>query len=152
MKMELGRRADYSIRAVLHLARNWGGPGRQKARAIAVGMGIPEKYIPQVLAALVRTGLVESVPGPEGGYRLAVDPGDITLLALIEAVDGPISSEECILRGGVCAWEDRCAVHETWASAQRALRARLGETTFAELAVGPASTGREPTGGPAPGR
>lgn len=135
MKMELGRRTDYSIRAVLHLARNWGGPGRQKARAIAVGMGIPEKYLPQVLAALVRTGLVESVPGPEGGYRLAVDPGDITLLALIEAVDGPISSEECILRGGGCARVDRCAVHDTWAEAQQAMRGRLADTRFDDLAA-----------------
>lgn len=152
MRMELGRRADYSVRAMLYLARHWGSPGRHKARAIATGMGIPEKYVPQVLAALVRTGLVDSEPGPDGGYRLAMSPGEITLLGVIEAVDGPISSEECILRGGTCAREDRCAVHETWASAQRALRARLGETTFAELAVGPASPGREPTGRPAPGR
>ncbi len=134
MKMELGRRADYSIRATLHLARSWDQPGRQKARAIASGTGIPVKYLPQVLAALVHTGLVESVPGPGGGYRLAFEPSRITLLGVIEGIDGPIASEECILRGGVCAWVDRCAVHDAWAEAQQAMRGRLAETTFDDLA------------------
>jgi Rrf2 family transcriptional regulator, iron-sulfur cluster assembly transcription factor len=135
MRMELGRRADYSVRAVLHLARHWESPGRQKAKEIAGAMGIPEKYIPQVLAALVRTGRVQSEPGPEGGYRLAIPPSQITLLDLIESIDGPIRSDQCILRGGVCAWADRCAIHETWASAQEALRSTLGDTTFADLAA-----------------
>lgn len=135
MRMELGRRADYSIRAILDLARSWETPGRRKAREIATEMGIPENYIPQVLAALVRTGLVDSEPGPEGGYRLAVDPGKISLLGLIESIDGPIASSECVLRGGVCSWGDRCAIHESWVSAQETLRERLRQTTFADLAA-----------------
>ncbi len=135
MRMQLGRQADYSIRAVLHLARRWGAPGRQKAKAIAADMAIPETYIPQVLAALVRTGMVDSAAGPDGGYRLALDPAEVTLLGVIEAIDGPISSSECILRGGACSWGDRCAIHESWAAAQEALRRRLAHTSFADLAA-----------------
>jgi Rrf2 family protein len=134
MRMQLGRKADYSIRAVLHLARHWATPGRRKGREIADDMGIPAKYLPQVMAALVRVGVVDSEPGPEGGYRLARPPADVNLLEMIESIEGPIESQECILRGGVCAWGDRCAIHETWAAAQDALRRRLGETTFADLA------------------
>jgi Rrf2 family transcriptional regulator, iron-sulfur cluster assembly transcription factor len=141
MRMQLGRRADYSVRAVLHLARHGGKPGRQKAKQISGAMGIPENYIPQVLAALVRTGTVESEPGPDGGYRLAVDPSRITLLQLIESIDGPVRSDECILRGGVCAWTNRCAIHETWSDAQDALRATLHDTTFADLTAARSDSG-----------
>lgn len=134
MRMRLGKRADYSVRAVLHLARH-DGDGRRKARQIAADMQIPANYLPQVLAELVRVGLVDSEPGPDGGYRLASSPTDVTLLEVIEAVEGPMTSEECVLRGGPCRWEDSCAVHGSWAEAQEALRARLRAVTFAELAA-----------------
>jgi Rrf2 family protein len=133
MRMQLGRKADYAIRAVLHLARHWGTPGRRKGRQIAEDMGIPANYLPQVMAELVRVGVVDSETGPDGGYRLARAPAEVNLLELIESIDGAIESRECILRGGVCAWGDRCAIHETWAAAQEALRQRLGQTTFADL-------------------
>ncbi|MFP5331989.1 MAG: RrF2 family transcriptional regulator [Acidimicrobiia bacterium] len=139
MHLQLGKRADYSVRAILHLAMHWDSPGRQKARVIAEAMDIPDKYLPQVLAALARVGLVSSEPGPDGGYRLATDPASLTLLDVIEAVEGPIVSVECVLRGGPCHWRDRCAVHETWSQAQDALRARLDRTTFADLAAVEAS-------------
>jgi Rrf2 family protein len=90
----------------------------------------------------VRAGLVESEAGPEGGYRLTSDPGDVSLLAVIEAVEGPLRSEECVLRGGPCHWENSCAIHEPWAGAQDAMRRRLEETTFAELVAADADLER----------
>ena len=135
MRLELGKRADYSVRAVLYLARHWGEPGRHKAKTIAAGVSIPEKYLPQVLATLVREGIVDSEPGPDGGYVLNGDPMKVTLLQVIEASEGPIVSTECVLRGGVCRRDDRCAVHNTWVEAQEALRARLQNTNFSQLAA-----------------
>lgn len=135
MRLELGKRADYSVRAVLYLARQWGEPGRRKSREISAAVDIPETYLPQVLATLVREGLVDSEPGPDGGYLLAVDPASVTLLRVIEASEGPIASSECVLRGGVCMKDDRCAVHDTWAQAQQALRQRLDQTNFSDLAT-----------------
>jgi Rrf2 family protein len=134
MHMSLGKRADYAVRAVLDLARHWEAPDRRKSRQIADEMDIPAKYLPQVLATLVRAGLVDSISGPDGGYRLAAAPDGITLLRVIEAVDGPLASTECVLRGGPCHWDHRCAIHEPWAEAQEALRRRLGAATFADLA------------------
>lgn len=134
MKMELGKRADYAVRAVLYLAVHW-GEGRQKARAIATSVSIPEKYLPQVMAPLVRAGIVDSGPGRDGGYVLASDPREVTLLRVIEASEGPIQSTECVLRGGVCRRDDMCAVHNTWVEAQSALRDRLDHTNFSQLAA-----------------
>lgn len=134
MQTRLGKRADYAIRAVLSLARTW-RPGQplKKARQIAGEMEIPEKYLPQVLAALVRGGLVESVTGPDGGYRLVDSPAQVTLLRVIEAVEGPLESTECVLRGGPCHWDGRCAIHEHWSGAQDAMRDHLDATTFASI-------------------
>jgi Rrf2 family protein len=134
MQMRLGKRTDYAVRAVLSLARTW-QPGQplRKARQIAAEMAIPEKYLPQVLAALVRGGLVESVTGPDGGYRLSASPDRVSLLQVVEAVEGPLESSECVLRGGPCHWEGRCAIHEHWSGAQEAMRDRLRATTFASI-------------------
>lgn len=133
MHMKLGKRADYAIRAVLDLARHWDGGDRRKSREIAESMDIPRKYLPQLLATLVRAGLVASEAGPDGGYRLVSEPTDVTLLAIIEAVEGPLQSVECVLRGGPCHWDSRCAIHEPWAGAQEAMRSQLDRTTFADL-------------------
>lgn len=135
MQMRLGKRTDYAIRAVLDLSRRRDANGRRKSRHIAEEMGIPENYLPQVLAALVHAGLVDSETGPDGGYRLAIPPDRLTLLQVIEAVEGPPTSAECVLRGGPCHWEDRCAIHERWAAAQDAMRGHLDDTTFADLAA-----------------
>ncbi len=133
MRLELGRRADYAIRASVDLARHAEGDGRRKARAIADEMAIPSSYVPQILAELVRAGLVESVAGRDGGYRLAVSPGTISLLAVVQAVDGEMVSTTCVRRGGSCRWDDMCAVHVPWAQAQQAMLDSLGRTTLRDL-------------------
>jgi Rrf2 family protein len=134
MQMSLGKRADYAIRAVLDMAKHWPTGQRRKSRDIAAEMGIPAKYLPQVLAALVRGGLIDSGTGPDGGYRLASPPDTLTLLEVVEAVEGPLKSTECVLRGGPCHWDIRCAIHESWAGAQEAMRQRLRESNFGDLA------------------
>lgn len=132
MRLELGRRTDYAIRAVLDLARH-DGP-RRKAREIVESMAIPESYVTHVMADLVRMGLVHSTTGPDGGYSLARPAGEMTLLQVIEAIDGPIRSTRCVLKGGPCRWDNGCAMHPAWSAAQEAMAERLGRTTFAELA------------------
>jgi Rrf2 family protein len=135
MRLELGRRADYAIRATLRLARSVDEGGRLKSRAIAEDMAIPVSYVPQILAELVRAGIAESAPGPEGGYRLAVAPGAVTLAAVVDAVEVDAGAAICILRGGPCRWDDMCAVHVPWMQVQEATMATLAATTFADLVV-----------------
>ena len=139
MRLDLGKRADYAIRAVLGLARHIDANSLIKSRDIAAEMDIPAKYLPQVLATLVRTGLVESEPGPDGGYRLTQAPEEVTLLDVIEGVEGPLRSAECILRGGPCHWETACAVHEPWVQAKEAMCSSLASTTFGDLVAADAT-------------
>lgn len=133
MRLELGRRADYAIRAAVDLASRDRDGGRRKARTIAEEMAVPPSYLPQILAELVRAGLVTSVAGPDGGYDLARPASHITLLDVVRAVEGDVVSTSCVLRGGPCRWDDVCAVHVPWAEAQFALLDSLEGTTLADL-------------------
>ncbi len=133
MRVALGRKGDYSVRAILHLARHY-GRGRLKAREIAAEMEIPRNYVPQILADLVKQGLLTATAGPAGGYELTRDPGSISLLEVVEGAEGPVRSELCLLRGGPCDWEDVCPLHEAWGAAETALASQLAETDFAALA------------------
>jgi Rrf2 family transcriptional regulator, iron-sulfur cluster assembly transcription factor len=134
VELSLGKRADYTVRAMVDLARHH-GDGRRKTAEIAAEMDIPLSYLPQLLAQLVRAGLVASVAGRKGGYVLARPPEEISLLDAIEVADGPMVALVCVLRGGPCRWDDSCAIHEPWARAQQAFRDSLATTTFAEVAV-----------------
>lgn len=131
MRLELGRRADYAIRAVVDLARHEGS--RRKGREIAEAMEIPTSFVPQILAELVRAGTVVSVAGRDGGYALAREAGEVSLLDVVRAVEGEVRSTSCVLRGGPCRWDDVCAVHVPWAQAQDALLDSLAHTSFADL-------------------
>ncbi len=133
MRIALGHKGDYSVRAVLDLARHY-GQGRRKSREIASEMEIPRKYLPQVLANLIHHGLLVSAAGPRGGYSLARTPADISLLDVVEAAEGPVEAEQCALRGGPCDWDHVCPLHESWARGQALLIQHLAATSFAELA------------------
>jgi Rrf2 family protein len=142
MELTLGKRADYTVRAVLDLARHH-GTGRRRADDIAAEMRVPRTYLPALLAELVRAGIVSSTVGRHGGYALAREPSEIDLLEVIEVAEGPLASRECVLRGGPCRWEDACAFHEPWARAQQALLDTLAATTFAEVAAIDAALGEQ---------
>jgi Rrf2 family protein len=90
--MQFTRAARYAIHALVHMT---GHKGDQPLASylIARGQGLPEKFLLKVLKPLVSRGVLKSVKGPNGGYRLAKAPKDITLLEVIEAVDGPIQSQ-----------------------------------------------------------
>lgn len=93
---------------------------------LAERLGTTRQFIPQVLAPLVRAGWVESVPGPGGGYRLVADLSQLTLLDLIETVEGPLDDGHCVLRGRRQECDESCALHDAWTEARDLLRSRLG--------------------------
>ena len=133
MRLELTKRGDYAVRAMLALTRGAGG-GLISARRISDAMGIPVRFLPQVLADLGRAGLVEAAPGRAGGYRLARDPGSVSLLEVIEAVEGDSRRQSCVLRGGPCGEDGFCDVHEVFFEGQEALLATLARASLADLA------------------
>ena len=134
MRLELTRRGDYAVRATLALARS--DEDRRSARSIAEEMAIPVQFVPQVMGDLVRAGLVEAVPGRTGGYRLARPADSISLLDVIEAVEGDSRRQTCVLRGGPCGRDGvLCDVHSVFFEAQDALLRPLGDTKLAAIAA-----------------
>jgi len=133
MQVTLGRKGDYSVRAAIDVAR-FHGQRRRKAREIAAAMDIPVRYIPQILANLVRTDVLKAVSGPDGGYTLAREPADITLLEVVVASEGPVELSACVLRGGSCDWEQSCPLHVPWTNAQQALSTELQQWNLESLA------------------
>jgi Rrf2 family transcriptional regulator, iron-sulfur cluster assembly transcription factor len=148
--VELTKRGDYAVRAMLALAC---GRGERllSAPRIAEEMTIPPRFLPQVMGDLVRAGLVTSEPGRAGGYRLARPASAISLLTIIEAIEGDSRRKTCVLRGGPCAEDGLCAVHAAFFAAEDALVRALDDVTLADVA-GPGPDCRYPVGrGPAGG-
>jgi Rrf2 family transcriptional regulator, iron-sulfur cluster assembly transcription factor len=133
MRLELTRRGDYAVRAMIALAAPDGPPLRSVPR-IAERMGIPPRFLPQVMRDLVVAGLVASETGRSGGYRLARPATDITLLEVVEAVEGDTRRLTCVLRGGPCGRDGFCAVHATFAGVQDAVRDQLGQVSLGSVA------------------
>lgn len=133
MKLVPTRRTDYGIRALLYLAEQPGG--RAKADEIAAAMEIPRGFLPQVLQELQRSRLVSSRPSRHGGYSLARPAEEISILDVVEALEGSLSEQECALRGGPCRWDDVCALHWVWSAAREALIAQLASATLAQVAA-----------------
>ena len=134
MRLELTRRGDYAVRAMLALSDPTVEPWLSAVR-ISGAMSIPERFLPRVLRDLARAGLVEARTGRTGGYRLARPADAITLFDVIAAVEPEDDARRCILRGIPCNPDGRCAVHDTFDQARTAMQRRLAATTLADLAA-----------------
>ena len=77
---------------------------------------------------LVEKGWVRSSTGPGGGYTLVADLESVSVLQLIEAMEGPAESGLCVLKGGPCNSADQCALHHPWTQAREALLTQLSKT------------------------
>ncbi len=132
--MQLTRAADYAVRIMVHLATL--PPGSRPNRAVLAEAGdIPEHFVGKVLQALARARLIESHRGMNGGFALAVPPNKVTLLEVIEALEGPTQLNVCLSRGTTCSRKKNCPAHCVWAEAQAAMTRVLRKSTIASLAA-----------------
>lgn len=148
MRLELTKKGDYAVRAMIALARQ--GGGLRSARSIAEEMDIPPRFVPQVMADLTRAALVQAVQGRSGGYELVAPPARTSLLAIVEAVEGPSRRETCVLRGGPCGSDGRCAVHDAFCAAEEGMIAALDSVTLADVSAPDAKTVPAAAATPAP--
>ena len=131
MRLEISKKSDLAIRALESLCASGGSlVGGQELAAV---MGTSTHRVPQIMGPLIGRGWVDSVPGPKGGYRLSVDIGEISLLQVIDAVEGTIPADRCVLRGAPCPSPDPCALHEPWSRAREALLSELDKTPVTEV-------------------
>lgn len=136
MRLEITRRTDLATRAVLALS---GRDQRVKAAELAELIGTSSGFLSQVMTPLVSEGWVRSDPGPTGGYQLQADPASISVLDVIEAVEGPTDTEACVLEDRACRGGGPCVLHTPWSAARSHLLAELRGTSVAGLKVGAAS-------------
>jgi Rrf2 family protein len=131
--MQITRAADYAVRIMIHLATLPPG-SRPNCGVLAQAGEIPEHFVLKILQLLVRARLIQSQRGAGGGFTLAVDPREITLLDIVEAVEGPTALNACLARGLGCTRKGWCPAHSVWAEAQEAMTAVLRRATIAALA------------------
>ncbi len=129
--MQITRQADYAVRAVLHLTRN--GNQRIATSMIAEEQRIPPSFLAKIISQLSIAGLLHTSRGARGGVTLARDAKEITLLEVIEAIDGPIQLNECVGDNGTCSFDDDCPLRPVWCDAQEELVGRLKSTNFADM-------------------
>lgn len=101
---------------------------------VSAAMAIPQRFLPRVMVDLVEAGLVVGRRGRTGGYRLARPADAISLLDIITAAEPEPDERTCILRGGPCDIDGRCAVHDAFGGARAAMLAKLGATSLGEVA------------------
>jgi Rrf2 family protein len=132
--MKLTRAAEYAVRVVLYLSRRPAGELVTR-RELAEEMQIPPPFLAKVSQQLARLGILVIHRGARGGYVLARPPEEITLLEVVEGVEGDLLLNDCVIRPEVCGRSAVCPVHRVWVEARAALRGVLARADFAQLAA-----------------
>lgn len=130
--MKISTRARYGMRAMLDIAANGEG-GRVLLKDIAERQDISKRYLEHMMTQLRNSGLVVSVRGASGGYRLARDPADIRLDEIFEALEGEIAPVECVRDSSVCERAEDCVTRDLWCEVAGAVRSVLAGQTLADL-------------------
>jgi Rrf2 family protein len=128
--MKLSVAAEFAVRGVMALAEGY-GPEPVKLDVICAQREVPRTYLAKIFGSLTRAGLVEATRGKRGGYRLARRPGQITVLEVIEAVEGPIVLNFCQHDPPQCE-RLGCPMRPVWAEIQRFVRGKLSAMTLAD--------------------
>ncbi len=130
--MQITRQADYAVRAMAYLSQL--GPDRRAATSqIAQEKQIPPSFLAKIVSQLSVAGLLQTSRGARGGVSLAKSPDQISLLDVVEAIDGPILLNECVGDLSTCSFDDSCPLKPVWCDAQSELVSRLASVKFAHI-------------------
>lgn len=132
MRLRFSRTADYALRAALEIAAAPDGTLLTR-RQVAAATRAPDSILAQVLAQLVRGGVLVARAGPKGGYRLGRPRSEVTVHDVVTAIDGGPTEQRCVLRDQVCSWTGACPFHAVMTRAQESFLATLRETTLADV-------------------
>ena len=131
--IKLSKLTDYAVVILAEMARD-GQPRQRTAADISASTALPEPTVAKVLKLLAKGGIVTSIRGVNGGYRLDTPAGDVSIAAVIDAMDGPIALTSCVDGGeGCCAYEQNCAVKKKWDPVNAAMKAALENVTLAQM-------------------
>ncbi len=128
--MQITRQADYALRAMYYLAK-LDLNQRAATSHIAQEQRIPPSFLAKIISQLSIAGLIHTSRGARGGVSLARPPEDISILEVVEAIDGPIMLNECTASIEACPFGEECPIRPLWCETQNELVDRLKVTTFA---------------------
>lgn len=135
--MQITRQADYALRAMAYLAKL--EPTKRAATSqIAESKKIPPSFLAKIISQLSIAGLIHTSRGARGGVTLARPANEISILEVVEAIDGPIALNECTVSPEGCPFSGDCPIHDLWCDTQAELVEKLRTTTFDTLAAQPA--------------
>ncbi len=129
--MLVTRETDYAVRCVLYLAKEQDSIA--SVGEIAEQMHIPKSFLAKILQRLVREGIVESIRGVNGGFRLLKKPDHITLLEVLTAIQGIAPVNMCAIDKRLCSMISQCGVHPVWLEIRREIERRLATRSISSL-------------------
>ncbi len=133
--MQITRQADYALRAMYYLSKL--DPNERAATSqIAQEQRIPPSFLAKIISQLSIAGLIHTSRGARGGVSLARPPSEISILEVVEAIDGPIMLNECTTSPDACPFGEECPIRPLWCQAQDELVERLRVTSFASFQNG----------------
>ncbi len=129
--MQITRETDYAIRCILHMSRK---PEQNFVVSdIASPQLIPKSFLAKILQKFVKAGFVTSSRGARGGFKLAKSPADISLLDVIQLIEGAVAMNMCAIDKKTCSLSDTCTVHPVWIELRKTVENHLKNRSFADL-------------------
>ena len=127
--MQITHQADYAVRTILYLSRL--APNQRVSTSeIAEFNHIPPSFLTKIISQLAIAGLIHTSRGARGGVWLARQPDEISLLDVLEAIDGSLSLNHCVADPANCDFSPNCLIHRFWMDTCREMLGRLKQTTF----------------------
>lgn len=133
MSLIFSRQCEYALRAVLYLALQPAGE-LVSIRDLVKKLDLPYHFLAKILQGLTRKGMLISSKGPRGGFALAKPAREITLLQIVEAIDGPALITSCVLGFQECSGEHPCSVHDRWSGIRENIRGMLASKNVGQMA------------------
>ncbi|MBD3274599.1 MAG: Rrf2 family transcriptional regulator [Candidatus Marinimicrobia bacterium] len=131
--IEITKAAEYSLRATAALVDFYEKDETATVSEIAVGEAIPESFLRKLLKPLIRANIVKSERGYSGGITLAKMPSEISVLDVVEAVDGKLSLNDCVLDPSECGLISKCTIHGLWVETTDLLKNHLNNYTLEDV-------------------
>lgn len=129
--MLVTRETDYAVRTILYLAKERNRTA--SVTEVAQAMHIPKSFLAKILQRLVKNNILKSTRGVNGGFQLAQKASDISLLSILEAIQGPAGINLCAVDSKQCKLSAGCSVHPVWVDIRKEVERRLKKQTIAEL-------------------
>jgi len=130
--MKLSTKARYGLRAVIEIARQFGGTP-SKRKDVAVAQDISDSYLENILIVLKNSKIIETTRGANGGYVLCRHPSEITVLDVVNALEGPLNLVECVDSPESCKKSDNCCTRDIWKMMSESWKSTLGNISLQDV-------------------